>query len=219
MKIKICGITREEDAIHAIEAGADALGFIFVRDSPRFITSSFVASVVRNLPPFVVPTGVFVNAARDEVLRTIDQSGIRCVQLHGDEKPEEMEGIPVPVIKGFRIGKGFDLQSIPKFPASAYLLDAFSASAYGGTGRTFEWNIAVRAKLFGRIILSGGLSEHNVRDAVQQVRPYAVDVSSGVEREPGIKDRDRMARFLAAARQASQDFGEINDGITTEKRC
>ena len=207
MKIKICGITREEDAVDAIEAGADALGFIFVRDSPRNVTSSFVASIVRNLPPFVVPTGVFVNATRDEVLRTIDNSGIRCVQFHGDEKPEELEGIPVPVIKSFRIGAGFDTETIRQFPASAYLLDTLVPGSYGGTGRSFDWDVAVRAKLFGRIILSGGLTENNVRDAVQNVRPYAVDVSSGVERKPGVKDRDRIARFVEAARQASGVFG------------
>ena len=219
MKVKICGITREEDAVHAIEAGADALGFIFVRESPRFITSSFVASIVRSLPPFVVPTGVFVNATRDEVLRTIDASGIRCAQLHGDEKPEDMDGIPVPVIKGFRIGEGFDVRTIQEFPASAYILDTFAGNSYGGTGRCFDWDIAVRAKQFGRIILSGGLTEHNVIDAVQQVRPYAVDVSSGIEQRPGIKDRDRMARFVVAARQASRGIGGTQDGTTMENRC
>lgn len=198
MKVKICGITRLEDALFAAEQGVDALGFIFVRTSPRYIDPDAAGCIVRALPPFVTPVGVFVNEPREEILRAIAISGIRCLQLHGDEPPGETEGYPVPVIKGFRVGRNFDPVLLRSYLTPAYLLDAHVAGLHGGTGTTFDWNVAVRAKEHGRIILSGGLKPENVADAIRTVQPYAVDLCSGVESLPGVKDPDRVLRFFSA---------------------
>ena len=202
MRIKICGITTREDAHAAIDAGADALGFIFVPASRRYLSRDAAASIIAGLPPFVTPVGVFVNERRKLILETIRRTGIRCLQLHGDEPPEETGGYPIPVIKGFRVGPDFDPAVLSAHRTGAYLLDTYVEGKYGGTGKRFDWNLAVASKKFGRIILSGGLTPENVGEAVRFVQPYAVDVSSGVESAPGVKDPARIEAFIRAARDA-----------------
>lgn len=202
MKIKICGITNEDDAAAAVGSGADALGFIFVPDSPRYVTPERAREIIQSLPPFVTPTGVFVNAPRSRILEVIGVSGIRCVQLHGEEPPTEVIGFTLPVCKAFRASEDFRPETLAPYTVSAYLLDAFADGAYGGTGRRFDWRIAVNAKWYGRIILSGGLNPENVAEAIRRVEPYAVDVSSGVEREPGKKDHHKIRMFCDAVRMA-----------------
>lgn len=196
VRVKICGITRAEDAFRAVDEGADALGFVFVRSSPRCIAAEAARAIIRTLPPFVTPVGVFVNSPRDEIMKVLELTGIQSLQLHGDETPQDIEGYPVPVYKGFRVRPEFDVTLLSGYHAHACLLDAFAEGSHGGTGRTFDWNIAVRAKLHARIILGGGIGPHNVADAIRTVRPYAVDVSSGVESAPGIKDAGKIVELM-----------------------
>ena len=202
MKVKICGITHLDDALTAAEAGADALGFIFVRNSPRYVNPEAAGSIIRNLPPFVVPVGVFVNGRREDILETIQRSGIRCLQMHGEESPEATEGFPFPVWKGFRVSAAFRSELLSRYHTSAYLLDAFVEGMRGGTGKVFDWRIALEAKKFGRIILSGGLSPQNVADAVRTVNPYAIDLNSGVESTPGVKNKEKIFELFHRLRDA-----------------
>jgi len=154
------------------------------------------------LPPFVTPVGVFVNAPRETIMRTIEATGIRCLQLHGDEPPEAVEGYPVPVIKSFRVGDRFATDILRTYDVAACLLDAAVPGLHGGTGRTFDWEIARRAAAAGRIILSGGITPANIARAVREVRPYAIDLSSGVESSPGIKERSKIRELFENLRGA-----------------
>jgi phosphoribosylanthranilate isomerase len=196
VKVKICGITNPQDAENAVEAGADALGFIFVQTSPRCVTRELARSIIQELPPFVTPVGVFVNAPREMIFETIEKTGIRCLQLHGDETPEDTIGFPVPVCKSFRVGSGFLVDSIAPYKVSAYLLDTYVNGHRGGTGLTFDWGVAVSAKKFGRIILSGGLTPGNIENAVRTVGPHGVDVNSGIESSPGKKDKAKLQELF-----------------------
>ncbi len=200
MKVKICGITRQQDADDAVEAGADALGFIFAESSPRFIEPDVAQSIIKTLPPFVAAVGVFVNAPRNKILDVIRITGIGCLQLHGDEKPGDAEGYSIPVYKAFHVGHDFDIKMLGHYKTSAYLLDTFVNGQHGGTSRIFDWQVAVDAKRYGRIILSGGITPENVSEAVRVVNPYAVDVNSGVESSPGKKDKSRIRQFFSAIR-------------------
>lgn len=207
VRIKICGITNPADAAMAAEAGADALGFVFWKKSPRYVAPSTAAAIIGSLPPFVTAVGVFVNELPERIVEIAVAAGLGCVQLHGDENPGVCGTIKASVvglrlIKAFRVSKGFDIMSLKPYSAQAYLLDAYKAGVPGGTGQTFDWEVAVKAKEMGRIILSGGLTPSNVAEAVREVRPYAVDVSSGVERSPGLKDADKVVRFIEAAKGA-----------------
>jgi phosphoribosylanthranilate isomerase len=204
LRIKICGITRREDAHAACACGADALGFIFVPSSPRYISPEAAGQIIAGLPPFVVPVGVFVNETRSGIGAAMAASGVRAIQLHGEEAPADTLCYPVPVIKGFRVRDGFRPTALDPYPVSAFLLDAYSESAHGGTGLRFDWSIAVAATQSRRIILGGGLTPHNVAEAVALVSPYAVDVSSGVEVSPGVKDPGRMQQFIQNARTAAE---------------
>ena len=192
MKVKICGITNLDDAIFAAEFGADALGFIFVKSSPRHIGPSAARKIIQALPPFVVPVGVVADMAYNDILEIIDQTGIGCVQFHGDETPKQIAKYPVPVYKSFRVDSSFNPEILRRYKGSAYLLDTKITGELGGTGQTFNWEIAVKAKEYGRIILAGGLTPENILDAVRTVQPYAVDVNSGIEECPGKKDRTKM---------------------------
>lgn len=196
MKTKICGITRIEDAMTASELGADALGFIFSRDSLRYVEPQTVRDIVVQLPPFVTPVGVFVNATREEVLRISGISGIRAIQFHGNEQPDDLEGYTIAVYKAFRVNTGFNLSSLKNYRPKTFLLDAYCENRRGGTGMVFDWNIAVAAKEYGHVILAGGLSPENVADAVRTVHPYAIDVNSGVEISPGRKDVIKLERLF-----------------------
>jgi phosphoribosylanthranilate isomerase len=202
LKVKICGITNLEDALFAAECGADALGFIFYSKSPRSITPDKAASIIAKLPPFITTVGVFVNEVPGQMREILEKTGIKALQLHGEEPPEAC-GIWTPVIKSFRVSDFVDLKLLEHYRnASAFLLDTFSRTEYGGTGRIFNWDIAVEAKALGRIILAGGLTPENIGQAVRRVRPYAVDVSSGVEAEKGRKDLKKVKEFIEMAKRA-----------------
>lgn len=195
VKVKICGITNLEDALMAVEAGADALGFVFYRDSPRHIYPEQAALIINKLPPFVQTVGLFVNEDFTTVNETADLCGLDLLQLHGNETPEYCQAVNRRVIKAFRVKEISSLNVIHKYNVAAFLLDAWSPSAPGGTGKTFNWEIAAAAAT-ERIILAGGLTPENVAEAVRIVKPYAVDVSSGVECAPGKKDAGRLQLFF-----------------------
>jgi phosphoribosylanthranilate isomerase len=196
MLVKICGITNLEDAERAIEYGADALGFIFVPASPRYVPTEIAASIISRLPSTVQKVGVFVNESERKIHSMIEQTGITHLQFHGDEMPDDLAGYTLPVWKAFRVSPAFDVAVISKYSADAYLLDTFSSKSYGGTGKTFDWRIAARVKQYGNIILSGGLNPHNVADAVRTVQPYGIDVNSGVEATPGKKDAAKLKKLF-----------------------
>ncbi|MBI5885932.1 MAG: phosphoribosylanthranilate isomerase [Deltaproteobacteria bacterium] len=208
VKVKICGITNPADARSAVEAGADALGFVFWPKSPRNITPAAAAAIIKGLPPFVLTVGVFVNEEVERIRQTTAQAGLSCVQLHGDETParavEVADRACLRVIKAFRVAEGFDIISLDAYQVQACLLDAYKPGVPGGTGETFDWATAVEAAKRKRIILSGGLTPDNVGQAVETVRPYAVDVSSGVEAAPGKKDADKVRRFIKAVKAAGR---------------
>ena len=192
MKVKICGITNIEDALIAADLGAYALGFIFVKSSPRYIEPSEALKIIQKIGPFIIPVGVFADASREKIYKTVEQTGIGCVQLHGNELPGHLANFPLPVYKSFHVDKYFIPETLKKYQGTAYLLDTYVDGKMGGTGKTFDWSIAVEAKAYGKIILSGGLNPDNIVDAVQKVNPYAVDINSGVESAPGKKDRNKL---------------------------
>ena len=203
IRVKICGITSCEDAWAAVEAGADALGFIFVKGTPRYIEPEAAAAIAAQMPPFVATVGVFIDRTPEEIDRIMSATGISLAQLHGNESPAECQRLRVPFVKAIRVQGEYDLEALRTYPqARAFLLDTYAADRPGGTGRTFPWEIAVKAVRQARVILSGGLTPDNVALAVAQVRPYAVDVCSGVEAHPGRKDHRRVREFIEQARKA-----------------
>ena len=204
--IKICGITNLEDAVAAVEYGANALGFIFHPGSPRSVDPDTAKKIIFSLPPFTVTVGVFVDRNRSEVCEIASHSGINVIQLHGSESPEEYVSCR-KIIKAIRVKELTDLEAIKDYKsASAILLDTYSPDLIGGTGQTFNWDIAVEAKKFNRIILAGGLSPENVEEAVKMVRPYGIDVASGVEgAHAGKKDHKKLKSFIEIAHKAFQD--------------
>lgn len=200
-KIKICGITNPTDALAAVEAGADALGFIFYERSPRYVSLKAAVDISRQLPPFVMRVGVFVNAEEGLILRAIGEAGLTMLQFHGDEAPEFCRQFGLMSMKAFRVHGPETLDQIPRYDTEAYLLDAFSSAALGGTGERFNWDLAVEARKFGKpIFLAGGLTPENVAGAIRKVGPFGVDVSSGVESAPGRKDHAKVKAFIAAAK-------------------
>jgi phosphoribosylanthranilate isomerase len=204
-RIKICGITRMQDAECAVNAGADAIGFIFWPASPRFIDPARARAIVRALGPFVSTVGVFVNPSPDEVRRAISEAGISILQFHGEEEPAFCAGFGLPYVKGFKVGQGGDLiNSASQYAeAAGWLFDAFDPHLVGGTGETFDWSLIPR-KPARLLLLSGGLHAGNVGDAIRRVHPYAVDVSSGVEAAKGVKDAAKIAAFIQGVRNANQ---------------
>ncbi|MEY2410575.1 MAG: phosphoribosylanthranilate isomerase [Verrucomicrobiota bacterium] len=201
VRVKICGITRAEDARAAIDAGADALGFMLWRSSPRFVTLAAAASILRELPPFVARVGVFVNPSEAEVRSAIETCGIDTLQFHGEEPPEFCRQFGLKVVKAFRVRDADSLKPMANYEGQAWLLDSHVKGQPGGTGTVFNWELAATAvKEGGCIILAGGLAPENAADAVRRVHPYALDVSSGVESVPGKKDAVRMRAFIAAAK-------------------
>jgi phosphoribosylanthranilate isomerase len=204
VKVKICGITNTPDAIAAAEAGADALGFMFYDQSPRHVTISDAAEMTRRLPQLILRVGVFVNPSDELVLRAIAECSLNLLQFHGEESPEFCTQFGLMSIKAFRIRDPESLLALPRYNTDAWLLDAYSAKGRGGTGETFNWDLALEAKHSGRLIfLAGGLTPENVAQAVQKVQPFGVDVSSGVESAPGLKDAVKMRAFVAAAKSVS----------------
>jgi phosphoribosylanthranilate isomerase len=201
VKIKICGITNIEDGLASVEAGADALGFMFYAASPRCLTTERAAKIIRELPPFVARVGVFVDPTEEEVRRAITECGIDTLQFHGEESPAFCGRFGLKTIKAFRIRDEESLKATATYPDQAWLLDSFVAGKRGGTGERFNWDLAREAtQRSRRVILAGGLKPENAADAVRKVRPYALDVSSGVESAPGRKDAAKVRAFIAAAK-------------------
>lgn len=201
VKVKICGITNLNDALSAVDAGADAVGFVFCSASPRHISPEQATEIIKVLPPFVQTVGLFVNEESATVNSIADQCGLDIVQLHGEETPGYCGTVLRRVIKAFRVKDIATLDAMSPYHVSGYLLDAWSPSAHGGTGQTFNWEIAAEAINRGhRIILAGGLTPCNVSEAVRCVKPYAVDVSSGVESTPACKDADKLKTFIIRAK-------------------
>lgn len=199
-RVKICGITNLADALLAAEAGADALGFVFA-PSPRQVTPEQAAAILRELPPFVTTVGLVVD---QDPLPILDRCPLDVVQFHGSETPEMVARAGRRAFKAFRVRAAADLEALPEYEnAAAFLLDAYVPGIAGGTGRRFPWQLAVEAKRFGKpVIVAGGLTPGNVAHCIETTRPYAVDVSSGVEAEPGRKDPAKLSIFMRAARQA-----------------
>ena len=215
VQVKICGIKKEEDAKWAVSLGADMLGFIFYKESPRYISVQLARKLIKGFPPFVLPVGVFVDEQPDLIRKTVKSCGLRMVQLHGNETPEfclnlktVLSNFPeVKIIKAFRVQNEsvLQLQSFrePTPAADFFLLDAYKEGVPGGTGETFDWELAVKAKEYGPIFLSGGLNPDNVIKAIETVKPYAVDVASGVEADgmaTGRKDYEKMKLFIKRAK-------------------
>ena len=204
MKVKICGITNVDDARVAVAAGADALGFVMYRKSPRFVEPAVVKSIVAGLPPFVLPVGVFVNEECDRVRALMDDCGLALAQLHGDESAAYCQDLGRPVMKALRLKDRGTFLALAEFHGRAnvrgFLIDAFSNQAYGGTGQTVDWTLAQEAARSTPIVLAGGLTPTNVAEAIARVRPYGIDVSSGVELSPGKKDHAKVKAFIAAAK-------------------
>jgi phosphoribosylanthranilate isomerase len=204
-QVKICGITNLADAQAAVEAGADVLGFIFYEKSPRHIAIPAAAKISKQLPPFVLRVGVFVNASEELVRHAIGECGLGLLQFHGDETPEFCTQFGLMSMKAFRIRDAESLKALTKYPTEAWLLDAYSAENPGGTGEQFNWDLAVEAQKFGKpVFLAGGLTPENVAAAVRKVQPFGVDVSSGVESSPGKKNHAKVRAFIANVRQAEQ---------------
>ncbi len=198
-RVKVCGITNPEDALKAVRFGAWALGFIFYKKSPRYVSPFKVRKILAALPPFVTPVGVFVDAKEGAAKDILKFTGIRTVQFHGEESPEYCRRFSsFTVIKAFRVAEDFSVSKIVDFPAQAFLFDTFQKDSHGGTGTTFSWDLIKEAKNYNRpVILSGGLNADNVASALEAVRPYAVDVSSGVEEAPGKKSERLLADFFS----------------------
>ena len=196
VKVKICGMTNLKDVKVAVDGGVDAVGFIFYKKSPRSVTMQAVREIVLELPPFVHSVGVFVNETAEQINKIADHCKLDRVQLHGDESPAFCKKIRRRVIKAIRVKDMQSLKKLSEYPVSSFLLDTFSQDHYGGTGKVFDWNLAYPAKKYGPIILAGGLTPINVRQAIQRIQPYGVDVCSGVESQPGIKDHKKMQAFL-----------------------
>jgi phosphoribosylanthranilate isomerase len=209
MKIKICGITNTEDAGVAVAAGADALGFVMYRKSPRWVEPTVARSIIAGLPPFVFPVGVFVNEEAERVRALMDECGFALAQLHGDESALYCQNLGRPALKALRLKDRGTFLALAEFQGRAnvrgVLIDAFSDQAYGGTGQTVDWMLAQEAARLIPIILAGGLTPTNVAEAIAQVRPYGVDVSSGVEQSPGKKDPNKVKAFIQAARLVPVD--------------
>ena len=201
--VKICGITNVDDGLAAVEAGADALGFIFHQQSPRYVPIEKAAEVIRDLPSAIVKVGVFVDAAEELVYRAIRECGLNLLQFHGAESPEYCVQFGLMSMKAFQVRDAKSLSRLTDFKTDAWLLDAYSPNKLGGTGERFDWDLAIEARKLGRpIFLAGGLTPDNVAEAVRHVEPYAVDVSSGVEASPGKKDHAKVKAFVAAAKAA-----------------
>ncbi|MBI1805840.1 MAG: phosphoribosylanthranilate isomerase [Ignavibacteria bacterium] len=204
VRVKICGITRSEDAIYSTHAGADALGFIFYERSPRYVSPTNAAKIIEALPSFITPVGVFVNERREMIEQVISQTRIRIVQMSGDEQPEDCLGYPVKVWKTFRIRNHEEIEKVRRYSISAAMLDGANSTQYGGSGTLADFAIAREIKNIHPLVLAGGLHPENVVGAIRSVEPYAIDVNSGVESAPGKKDHSKIALLFERLAQINQ---------------
>ena len=203
VRVKICGLTTLEDAMAAVDAGADAVGFVMYKESPRCISVEQAQGIIKQLPPFVTTVGLFVNQPTHWVRVMTERCGVDMFQFQGDETPQYCEAFPQRAIKTIRVQERASLNRMAEYRVRAFVLDAYREGEYGGTGQRFDWDLAVPAKEFGRIILAGGLTPDNVAEAIRRVQPFAVDVSSGVERSvKGTKDHGKIRAFIQAAKGA-----------------
>ena len=207
IKVKVCGITNAEDAFAAVHAGADALGFIFHKKSPRYVEPSVAAGIIADLPPLITPVGVFVNEGVASVRSIMDTCRIAIAQLHGDEDASYCRELARPVMKALRLKDRGSLLALAEYQGRAgirgFVVDTFSENVYGGTGQVTDWDLAAEIAKSTPILLAGGLTPENVSEAIRMVRPYGVDVSSGVESAPGKKDHAKVLAFLEAVRVVS----------------
>ena len=201
IKVKICGTTSLKDAFLAVESGADAIGFIFYKMSPRNISQKEAKEIILQLPPFIETVGVFVNETSDKINRIAEQCKLNSIQLHGEESPALCRRVKRKVIKAFRVKDADSLKNIASYDVSGFLLDSYNDGSKGGTGQVFDWNLALRVKKQGPVILAGGLNPYNVFTAIHRVKPYGVDVCSGVEKSPGIKDHEKIREFIKSVRR------------------
>lgn len=199
-RVKFCGFTHQDDVAQAVALGADALGFVFYGPSSRYVSPEHAQTLTRSVPAFVTRVGLFVNEEAETVQRIFEIARLNLIQYHGEESPEFCDAIGLPYIKAFRVRKGMDLRTeMDRYPnASGFLLDAYVKGQPGGTGERFDWELVPQSH--APIILAGGLTPDNAKDAIDQVAPWALDVSGGIETKPGRKDPDKMARFMNACR-------------------
>lgn len=206
-KVKICGITNLDDATAAVAAGADSLGFVFYRKSPRYVAPTVVKGIVSGLPPFVTPVGVFVNEEAKVIRDLMDECGLALAQLHGDETASYCDMLGRPVLKAIRLRDRSSLLALAEYQGRSglrgFIVDAFSAETYGGTGQIVDWVLAAEVAQASRTLLAGGLTPENVGEAIRKVRPYGVDVTSGVEASPRKKDHEKVRDFIRAVRLVS----------------
>lgn len=211
MKVKICGITDINDALYIAEHNAWAIGFIFYKKSPRYIEPLAVKKIINEVPKHIEKFGVFVNSSADEIINNVDTTGITTIQLHGDESPEICnqlisKQLPAKIIKAFRPKNIDDVEKIKDYHSvSRFLVDANVANEYGGTGHKADWNLAIKAKEYGEIILAGGINSQNINQAIKHVQPFAIDLSSSVEIEPGKKCHKKIKEIF-------EIIGESNEG-------
>jgi phosphoribosylanthranilate isomerase len=207
IKVKVCGITNAEDALAAVEAGADALGFIFYEKSPRYVVPAVASRIIAQLPPLLTTVGVFVNEGMATVRSIMDTCGLAMAQLHGDENASYCQELSRPAMKALRLKDRDSLLALAEYQGRGgvrgFVLDAFSELVYGGTGQVTDWTLAADVAKTSRILLAGGLTPDNVTEAVRTVRPYGVDVSGGVESAPGKKDHAKLRAFVEAVRVVS----------------
>jgi phosphoribosylanthranilate isomerase len=207
--VKVCGLTRRQDALLAAELGADAVGFVFAPRSRRLADPGVVAAAVRELPPLVVAVGVFQDQSLEEVRERVRACGLHVAQLHGGEDMEYVRALGVPVLKAVALSCRQDVDRLAGFPGlGGFLLDTAAGGASGGTGQTFDWSWAREARRYGRVVLAGGLTPDNVADAVRQVRPWGVDAASGTESAPGVKDPEKLRLFVERAKGAGRVTGD-----------
>ena len=215
VRVKICGIRSYEDAMAAVDAGASALGFNFWTGTPRYISPQLAAPIIARIPPDVWKVGVFVDEARERVLEIAAETGVSVLQLHGNESPDYWDQLDSFVrIKAFKVGSDFQPEVLQGYrSAVAYLLDSSVRGMAGGTGQTFDWSLAARAKAYGNLLLAGGLTPENVGEAIRRVRPWGVDVCTGVESSPGKKDPRLIRKFMEAVRTAESELeAEVPQG-------
>jgi len=197
MRVKVCGITNEDDALKAAYYGAWAIGFIFYKKSPRYVSPSKARRIIESLPPFITPVGVFVDSNEKAVREVCQFTRIRTIQFHGEESPVYCKRFKnYKIIKAFRVSSFLDTRKIAKYKVDAFLFDSYSENVQGGTGETFDWDLLKKEKFEKPVILSGGLNPGNVEKAINMVTPYAIDVASGVEKRPGIKDPRLIRSFF-----------------------
>ena len=200
IRVKICGITNLEDALAAAKFGADAVGFVLYPNSPRYLKPAQAKLIIDQLPPFVTSVGVFANQPAEEIRRMMEECGFDLVQLQGDESPEFCWRLGSRVVKAIRVKDHGSLKQMAEYSVRAFVLDTYRENQLGGTGKRFDWDLAVQARSFGQIILAGGLTPENVQDAIRKVQPYGVDVSTGVEKYMGKKDHSKIENFIRQAR-------------------